>query len=378
MGNYTEQLNNAMIVKSGYKRELYQSYMTGPEWRNVEMVKEYGAFIEEKKSMFQFPYFRQIAELWRVFYLSYASARKHNTRSEIFFSEYMLMDLFVVFFTTMELIPKGLLALFLGLFLKKTNDTMMQQHLAEFYNQYANALETIPFYEHDYSKLREELAEKYAACTDRTWGDWFSWSYVSLELRAKKWLSIPLRYMLHQEPEEAVGTTDILVKFNDTEKDTTPEDAKAHFERKIAVIKNNHLVEIIDEINTKEMKEGKTHQSTYARLRVPRYRAFLPLVHELADNDIHVRKIAGQDLVQVKCTIKAKSESDVESALQAHEAKLCENKTLTPLYSYTDRIHSNYKVCLFEVPVKNLHETLSALNHDGVEVESHADFIHNF
>ena len=373
MGQYTTQFNQQALNHTNYKRELYQSYMTGPEWRNVEMVAEYGDFLREGHSMFQFPYFRQIAELWKVMYHSYASARRHNTMAEILFSEYMLMDLFVVFFTTMELLPKGIVSLLLYPFLKKENKTTMQGHLADFYTDYARALETIPFYDHDYNKLRADLAEKYKACDDRTWVDWFSWTAISVELWAKRVLSVPLRYMLHQDAEDAVVTTDILVKLNDNEADK-PEAAIQHFNDKLAAISENHAVSLVGEVHVKEKKEGKAYFSTYARLTVPRYMAFQPLVRAMASEGIHVRKIAGQDLVQVKCAIKGTDEASTHVC----QAALNQKENVTPLYSYSDRIHSNYKVCLFEVPVKNLHETLTSLEQNEGETQSQVKFIHNF
>ncbi|NDH08726.1 MAG: hypothetical protein EBY16_03785 [Gammaproteobacteria bacterium] len=372
MGDYSEALNQKMLNgdETGYKRELYQSYMTGPEWRNVEMVAEYGQFLKQGRSMFQFVYFSQLAELWKVLYHAYASARRHQSISEIFFSEYMLMDLFVVFFTTLELLPKGFLSLLLYPFLKAENNTQMQAHLAEFYIAYANQLETIPFYDHDYNKLRTELREKYIACSDRTWVDWFSWTAISIELRAKTLLSIPLSYMFHQDADKALVTTDILVKCN--VKDVAdPVTAKDHFNDKLSEIKKHHQVTLVGEVEVKDKKEDKDHISTYARLRVPRYKAFKPLLEEMALQGIFIQKIAGQDLVQVKCEIKSQN---IE-AMKACEAALNQKENVTSLYTYSDRINPNYKVCLFEVPVKNLHDALEKFEED---TQASVSFIHNF
>lgn len=375
MGRYTEAFNDQMLNQdtANYKRELYQTYMTGPEWRNVEMVSEYGNFLREGHSMFQFPYFRQMAELWKVMYHSYASARRHHNVTEIIFSEYMLMDLFVVFFTTIELLPKGIGSLLLYPFLQAKNPTQMQGHLAYFYTAYAKALEITPFFDHNYSELRQDLAEKYNACDNRTWIDWFSWTAISIELQAKSVLSIPLRYMLHQDANNAVVTTDILVKCSEIDtKD--PDAAIEHFHAKLAEISQQHNVKLVGDVRVKERKESNDYISTYARLTVPRYMAFKPLVEDMASKGIFVRKIAGQDLVQMKCEIK----STDEVAMNGCEAALNQKEHVTPLYTYTDRIHSNYKVCLFEVPVKNLHDTLTKLEQNNDNAQACVTFIHNF
>ncbi|CAM4496156.1 MAG: hypothetical protein LEGION0403_FIIPPAGN_00562 [Legionella sp.] len=110
MGKYTEKLNERLQLtdKEKYRREQYQTFMTGPEWRNVEMAEEYAGLLRDNKSMFHFPYFRQIFDLWAVVFNSYSSARKYDSISSILFSEYMIMSLFVATFTTMELLPNGI------------------------------------------------------------------------------------------------------------------------------------------------------------------------------------------------------------------------------------------------------------------------------
>lgn len=379
MGKFIDNFNQDILNKDAkeYKRELYQTYLTGPEWRNVEMVAEYAQFLKEGNSMFQFPYFRQIAELWKVMYRSYNSARAHQSISDIVFSEYMLMDLFVVFFTTMEMLPKALVSLLVFPFLSANNNTTMQSHLAEFYKTYAEKLETVPFYDHDYSTLRKALAKKYTQCTDRTWGDWFSWTCISIELRFKKWLSIPLRYMFHEENSAGTpGTTDILVKYKDEDAALAAE----RFKNKLADIAQRHHVALVGEERIKDQKEGKDVTSVYARLRVPRYMAFLPLVKELADNNIAVRKIAGQDLVQVKCEITVTDDTIGQDNAISDCADILQTQSKAKqLYSYSDRIHSNYKVCLFEVPVKDLGKTVHDLEyHQDDGIEARVKFIHNF
>ena len=373
MGKYVTQFNNRMQIvdKSRYNREQYQSYMTGPEWRNVEMAEEYATFLREGHSMFQFPYFRQIAELWKVIYHAYAAARKHNSRSQILFSEYMMMDLFVGLFTTIELIPKGILSVLLYPFLKKENSSEMQTYLADFYKKYATDLQTIPFYDHKYQDIREDLAKKYRECENHSAVDWFSWKAVSIELWARRWVSKPLSSWFHQEDNQVPATTDILVKFKDP-LTTDPEAAKEHFKSKLATLSAQHQVSIVDaHVYAKEDKTGKGYTSIYARLSAPRYMAFQPAIRALGQEGILLRKIAGQDLVQVKCVINAQ---DVPT-LEARQEALNLTKKVTPLYTYNDRIHANRTMCLFDVPVRNLHKTLDRLEKtDGVEVQ----FIHNF
>lgn len=377
MGHYVNELDLRLQLtdKERYRREQYQSFMTGPEWRNVEMAEEFATMLRDNKSMFSFPYFRQILDLWKVVYRSYSSARKYNSIREILFSEYLLMDLFIAAFTTMEFIPKGVLSLLLYPFLKKENDSPMQAHLANYFTQYAKDLQTIPFYDHMYGGVQTDLSDKYHQQDHHTWVDWFTWKALSFELWAKKWVSKPLKYWFHQEGNEAPPTTDILVKFDAIDIEDGEQAKNLFRERLDQVQAQQHQVSLVDEhLYAKDhpkTKNDHTYTSVYARLKSPRYASFQPALYALEAQGIHLRKISGQDRVQVKCTIDTHDEDN----LLAKEEVLNKIKKAEPLYTYINRIHPNRKICLFDVPVRNLHKTLKRFEkQEDVAVS----FIHNF
>ncbi|KTD51748.1 hypothetical protein Lqui_0592 [Legionella quinlivanii] len=376
MGKFLRKLNERLQIvdRAGYRREQYQSYMTGPEWRNVEMASEYGEYLGQNNSMFHFPYFRQIGGLWRVFYNSYQAARQYNSRWEIISSEYMVMDVFVSAFTTMELLPKAILSLITFPFFNKENPSEMQQHLAEFYKQYAKDLQTIPFYDHEYKKIRNDLAEKYKACQNWTWGDWFSWKVVSTELLARRLISSPLSWWFHQDNNLVPATTDLLVKLNVAD-ETDFEAAKSQLKHKIESLSKEHAIAIVDDhVYAKgkiKEKHGQSYTSVYARISAPRYAAFQPAVHAMAQNGIHTRLLAGQEQVQVKCLI----EGEDSAKLNVRQKAANQVKHVNPLYTYENHIDSTRKFCLFDVPARDLHKTLTRLSsQEGVETK----FIHNF
>ena len=367
MGKFTERLNERiqLVDKTHYKRERLETYMTAPEWRNVEMSEEYADFLKDGHSMFQFPYFRQIVDLWIIFYHSYHESRKYHGFFQVLMSEYILQNIFISLFTTVELLPKACLALLLYPFLNTENPSEMQQNLADHYKNYTEKLQTIPFYEHDYKTTREALAAKYETCKNTTWVDWFSWTVTSLELRARRWISKPLEYWFHQEGNTVFRTTDILVKLN-TENVDSPEEAKALFKSKMAKLNpENHVAIVKDDLYIKTKSANKTHTSVYARLSVPRYKEFIPVLAELANQGIIVKKIAGQDKVQIKCFSQS-SETVAQQKLPTN---------IEHLYSYGDHIHANRKICLFDAPVKNLHQTVAQLNETK---DLTVEFIHNF
>ena len=117
-----------------------------------------------------------------------------------------------------------------------------------------------------------------------------------------------------------------------------------------------------DEIFTKDqahLNHGQASLSTYARLQVPRYHGFLAALKEMGQEGIYLRKIAGQERVQIKCKMEA---STILKPLPA-----------TPLYSYTNRIQPRIRIGLFDAPVRNLHQTIAQIE-EQVEVQ----FVHNF
>lgn len=385
MSKYLEDLNKSLILakKSTYQREQYQSFMTGPEWRNVEMSEDLAKFLKDNNSIFNFPFFRQIADLWRVVGKSYSAARKYNSAREVLFSEYMVMDIFIAVFTTIELAPKGLLALMLSPFLSKTNETEMQQALAGYFLDYSKKLQTSAFYEHDYPAYRKDLAEKYNAIENKSWGDWFSWKLISLDLRLRHLICQPLKYFWYSETDNPVEpTTDVLVKLK-VETDN-PEVAKKELSSSLL----KHLAEVkedegdeevlkapqVYDVYARDKKYSKDHISVYAHIQAPRYGTFQPLVEAMAAQDIHVRKIAGQNRVQVKCVAELDDAGKLPSVSQPEEAEGGKKRDIHYLYNYSNRIDPKHRICLFDVPAKNLDQSLAQLEEEIGPVQ----FIHNF
>lgn len=343
--------------------------MTSPEWRNVEMAEEYYQFLESGNSLFQFPYFKQLWDLWGTTFKAFNAARKYNGFFEVLTSEYMAMGLFVPLFTTFELLPKAILSLLFYPVLGAKNDTEMQKHLAEFYKKYAQDIRTIPFYDHDYASLRNDLADKYSKCEKISWIDWFSWTCVSLELRARRWISAPFSYFYHQDGSSTPAETEVLVKcrLNDVFDEDT---AKEQFKATLARIENVSLASDAT-VHFKPAQNNKAYSTIYTRLSVPRYEAFMQTVSDLKTNGIDIRKIAGQDRVQLKCAIDAPD----ADALEKTQSRVNEQARQQPLYVYGDRIKNHRRICLFDIPVKDIAERQDELNHAK---NARVTFIHNF
>lgn len=387
MGHFTEEFNNELKTDPLYYRSLYQSYMTASEWRNVEISEEFAAFMEEGNSMFHAPYFTQIINIWHVLIASYYIARKHDDDYKILTSAYMIMDLFVTLFTTFELLPKAILSLFLSPFLPQKNNSEMQSKFAEYFAVYAQDIQTEPFYKHNFKGHREALAEQYKTCEKPTWNDWLTWSYLSSEMWIKQAVSnVVGKAWSDPNTVPCSPTTSILVKFTTNGMDSNA--AEESFNNKLnsaikkfkdSVIVDKELtaeddIEIIGDIFFKKNID-KSQVSVYARLTAPRYADFHKAVNALATEDIYLRKIAGQNNVQVKMELNADNETFLKTAI----AEINTQSDVIPLYNYKDGIHPNRKLCLFDVPVKNLHTTLHKLESvTNEQSTSCVKFIHNF
>lgn len=108
--NTEEEFQAQEYMEPGYLREAARTYLTAPEWHNVRLAQEYSKFIENKP-FYLFPWFKEIKNMWSVFWKSWKVARRNASFSNVFFSDCNLMNLFVTSFTSIEYGVKGFISL---------------------------------------------------------------------------------------------------------------------------------------------------------------------------------------------------------------------------------------------------------------------------
>lgn len=91
-------------------RALAQTYLTAPEWYNVDVAQKYGSFINHTP-FFEFPYIESITNYWRVYTYSTMLAAKKQGLFKTLFSEYNFMNLFIGTTMTAEYIAKAIISL---------------------------------------------------------------------------------------------------------------------------------------------------------------------------------------------------------------------------------------------------------------------------
>ena len=80
MGRTLKEFSKKVALTDGahYSREAYQSYMTSPEWLSVDISEDFANFLGAGHSMFHFPYFYKIYQLWRVFFLALGASIRES------------------------------------------------------------------------------------------------------------------------------------------------------------------------------------------------------------------------------------------------------------------------------------------------------------
>lgn len=98
-----------------YARDGVQTYLTIPEWNNVDAAQHYGAYIT-KTPFYEFPYIAHIKTFWKTFFDSWCcAAREKGGHIKLLLSphitvNYTLMNVFIGFFMTIEYSAKALLS----------------------------------------------------------------------------------------------------------------------------------------------------------------------------------------------------------------------------------------------------------------------------
>lgn len=291
---------NAELKNSvpGYERENYRTYMTGPEWRNVEMSVEFAKFLQSGQPFYRYPYFRQIATFWRIYFLSLKAAHKHHSWFQIIFSEYNVMDLFVGVMTTLECLGKGLFSLPFRLIGRRENNTPFQQHVAGIYDNYAKFIHHTPFFLYPFLSEIRPLFRSYWQSSPKTFADAITLLITPIEMLIRGVAGYIPRKMYAQEDKstgEVKATADSVLHVILERKDTT-ETAQL-----IAKIEQENHTTLAEKVMQRKPKKG----FLYSHTEFERYKKFTDLVESLAleTKDIQIKRIAGQDELQVdfKC-----------------------------------------------------------------------------
>lgn len=341
MGKYTNSLNNDLIKQHpDYKRLMLQTYLTAPEWRNVEMAEELGEFIQKGNAFYQYPYFKQVATFWRIFAESYRVAKQHHTHRELLTSEYMVMDLFIGVFTTVGFVGLGALSSCLFLLMKKQNQSALQTHVGKLVSDYAEFIHQIPFYNFPYMSKVKPLWRAFYDTPGKSFADYVTFTTAVGQLIARALVSKPIAWWYNQPQNQAAGKIHLLVKG------------------KVTATKLQQIDKEIKLVKSFKKEPNKKNQPQYAHITIPRYEAFAKVINQLVESKIRIKKIASQECIQFKV-----QETGTELPLGKYRT----------LYSYQNHV-DNKKTHMLDVPVGQLDKTVKSLKEDGLTLKLMHDF----
>lgn len=325
------------------KRDAIQTYLTGPEWQNVRAAKRYAEFVKTRHAC-QYPYFEEIGGFWKVYGDSYKAARKEHSFSDVVFSDYNLMNLFVGTTMSVEYGIKGIISAPLAIAdhtlgtnqpKEKTIPTDLER--VRSLTEYGNSIENTPFYNYPYFKdigsYWSTYIQKNKTIGSRVKG-FFVGSGMTLEYGIKGILSMPMALIYGSATLKESETTHILV-FD-------PENSIEHINPDIIVLA------ALPEKNLKHIE-------------VPRYMRCTEILKEIARNsNAECVSISGQNIIQ----IDVKSRSPFADHIDG----------MRKLYDIPAPTEDEYIYSALEVDVASLCKTIRLLDRNQIQIV----FIHDF
>jgi hypothetical protein len=357
----------------------YQSFMTAPEWKNVEISEDLNNFLSQNKPLHHFLFLKEAWETNRIFYCAIQAARKHNSLAEILFPpkgyyNYFVMDLFVVVMTNLSMLFSKLFCWFVqfmmlpytiaSIFSDKAveNDTQFQKVASQYYDWFVKELNVMPFYNVDYQQALQKLRKDYQSCEGRTWTDYWTMCYMVLEINSKIILSSIMKTE-GGEPDLTPATVGFSPVTEGQSFEEAWREASDLFKAKLES-KGLSSEKPQDEI-AHQTSEDSTHHIT-----TPRYHDFRVALEAFAEKGIVIEQIAGQNRIQVKFTHDFKEGETLQSLVDKIDAL----DDVKVRYTYPNIVKQSQRFFMVDIPTKDLHAKICAV--EGMQFTTR--LIHNF
>lgn len=357
-----------------YQRAQMQTYMTGPEWRNVDMADEFAQFVETNKPFYQFPYFSQMFDFWKIVGNSVRAARSQNCSwREILLSDYFIMDLFIGSFTTIEYLTKGIFSLpfkaFAYLTNHQANNTETQTKISELFRNYADFIHHTPFYDFKYTQWVPQLWSTFWHSPNKSFDDVLSLLYYTIELPLRGLISTPISWIYNSDSNQAYETIDVVFSKKLTADETIEEDShrlnqaldNIHEQHpsapkgQLQALPTKDLATLNSDLHSTIATE-KDGSYAYINGRLPRYEPLITAIQKINEQGYKVERIAGQEHVQLKCKIESTQE-DLPLKLKS----LIDKLHMTVLYQYQNHINPNLHFIMLDVLCSELDQVMTKI-----------------
>lgn len=320
-------------TQNGYERPQFQTYLTSLEWHLVATAKEYADFIKDNP-IHKFPFFKHVKVLWEVFINSCRDAVKASSLKSVMTSEYMMMNLFMLMTTTLELVFKGLAFAPLAFNRRAGEGFNPSIQLAKDSEEYAEFIKNTPFYEFPYFKKMWGLAKEFLNAPQKSFFSTYLTTLSIMEYALKGVGSLPLAKMY-----------------------SGMETGKIHL---IIEDKNDSVNKNLDSRIETVKADAKFKLKA---LEVPRYLQFKDIIRKIAYSNAKIKTIAGQEKIQIKVKVQSDDRDLYKNILG------CRKLGETSITS--DKTH---KYVRLDVEVAELGQVIKTLEGSGVEIA----YIHDF
>jgi hypothetical protein len=346
-------------AEPAYIREVYRTFLTAPEWRNVDMAVEMAEFLGQNKPLYRFPYLSQILTLWWVFFSSINAARANNYTVRLVFTEYTLMNLFISITATIEYLWKGIVSLPFWLLLRSENNTTLQKHVARIHKDYSEFIHHTPFYHYGFLSKIGPMWGTFLRNPESI-ADLITVLVTTVELLIRSFPTLPIKLYYTQPSIQEPEIIHVLLKRDDSDQAQTLLEA-------VELRANN--VKLNEKILVTKINQGKINK-VYSHVEFKRYMPFKDIVEAMAEmtpacdevRPLVIKRVAGQNELQ----LDFETSPDGKEALKA---------ILGPgiLYSYSNSIDDN-KIFTAKIKAEELIDTVRAAKVPGVTLKLIHDF----
>ncbi|MDN3504736.1 MAG: class I SAM-dependent methyltransferase [Rhabdochlamydiaceae bacterium] len=295
-------------VDGHYTRKNIRTVLTSVEWLNVESVQNIGNY----ENCYDYPYMRDVIQVWKAFFSSVNAARKMTSLRETLLSNEMFENVVLLTLMTAEYIPK---AIVYGVFCAISHITRhlpdalygardeqwegVSTHYKNWYKGYADRLEQTPHYAQKYveyiSSYWSNFAHKWRS-SDRytismifdrqTVKNFYVGLSMTLDLLFRAAVATPM-YKMYGEGGDARTIGVMLEK--PTEEQT------------------------FDEWGLQPIPRMISHAAKPAAVVLPRYSELVPQLRNLINAGVKVTEIAGQTKIKVEVVVSHETSKKMSS-----------------------------------------------------------------
>jgi SAM-dependent methyltransferase len=284
-----DELRAAMLYRRGSVRPREGTKATWIEWGNVRYAQQYAEHIQTRTAA-SFDYIGHLRQHWQHFYYFVKELLNDPEQSKraLLFSDAMLMNLFILLGTSVQCIAGAVTSVPSKLLRRSVavvDPSGVQRYVARYEKDYADNLDTIPFYAHNYLKKVRGIWHEFLTFKESIWKKigsiptLLSYTFSFLAMTA---ICAPIKMFYTQESNREPEKVTVIV-----------------YDPADAIKESNGVTEVL-----------RTQACGYKLLSVDRYRPFTEVMKTLQGlESVQVLEIGGQQQVSVDVKVNARHEA---------------------------------------------------------------------